>query len=97
MSNPKDNLPNISAQAEGGMEAPVIYFESAPTYAVSAGVGQIVMEMFITEPDASNSIPRTRRRIVAHLRGPLVAFDSLRRVINEMEAMITPNKNEKSH
>jgi hypothetical protein len=97
MNNPKDNLPNICDYAEGGMEAPVIYFESAPTYAVSSGIGQILVEMFITEPAASNSAPKTRRRIVAHLRGPLVAFDSLRRAINEMEAMITPNKNEKSH
>lgn len=83
--------------AEGGMEAVVIYFESAPTYAVSNGIGQIMLEMLINEPDASGAVPRSRRRVVAHLRGPLIAFDSLRRAINEMEAMITPQQGEKAH
>lgn len=97
MTDPKEAVAGIPTYAEGAMEAPVIYFESTPTYAISGGVGQIVLEMLISEVNGPGGTPRSRRRVVAHLRGPLAAFDTLRRAINEMEAMITPKPGEKAH
>lgn len=76
--------------AEGGLEAPVIYFESAPCLGVGPGIGRIALEMVIYDPAPEGVQPSQRRKIVAQLRGPLSAFADLRAAINQMEVMVTP-------
>lgn len=95
MSDTKGTVAGLPDHAEGGLEAPVIYFEGVPTFGVGPGIGKIVLEMVINEPSAQGTVPTSRRRIVAHLRGPLAAFDALRGAINEMEAMLTPKSDQK--
>lgn len=82
MSEPSIQALGLPDHAEGGLEAPVIYFESAPSLGVGPGIGRITLEMVIYDPTPAGQPPRTRRKIVAHLRGPLAAFGELRAAIN---------------
>ncbi|KNY19664.1 hypothetical protein [Methylobacterium sp. ARG-1] len=77
-------------QVEGVIEAPIVYFETVSAFGVGAGIGRMTLEMEVYEPTEPGAPSRTRRRVVAHLRGPLPAFDALRSAINQMEAMLTP-------
>lgn len=75
--------------AEGVLDAPVIYFEGAPTFSIVPGVGRVTLETFIMSPGENGSIVWTRR-VVAHLRGNAIAFAALRDAINAMEGMLQP-------
>lgn len=77
-------------EVEGGMEAPIVYFDNVSAFGIGAGIGRMTLEMDVYEPTEPGAPSRTRRRVVAHLRGPLPAFDALRSAINQMEAMLTP-------
>lgn len=84
-----------SSQVEGGIEAPVVYFDTVSAFGVGAGIGRMTLEMEVYEPTEPGAPSRTRRRVVAHLRGPLPAFEALRSAINQMEAMLTPPAGER--
>lgn len=82
-------------QVDGGIEAPVVYFESVSAFGVGAGIGRMTLEMEVYESTTPGAPSRTRRRLVAHLRGPLPAFEALRSAVNQMEAMLTPPAGER--
>ncbi|MCJ2057257.1 hypothetical protein MKL09_11900 [Methylobacterium sp. J-048] len=84
-----------SSLVGGGIAAPVVYFETVSAFGVGAGIGRMTLEMEIYEPTEPGAPSRTRRRVVAHLRGPLPAFDALRSAINQIEAMLTPPAGER--
>ncbi|MDP4005414.1 hypothetical protein [Methylobacterium sp. NEAU K] len=77
-------------EVEGSIEAPILYFETVSAFGVGAGVGRMTLEMVVYDPTEPGALPLARRRVVAHLRGPLPAFEALRSAVNQIEAMLTP-------
>ena len=77
----------VPTEVEGGLDAPIVYFENVPVYGVGGGIGRVTLDCMILDSD-TEGVRRQRRRAVVHLRASTAAFAVLRDAINSMEAMV---------
>ncbi len=88
---PRRLSPDKLAAAEGGANAPVLFFDVAPVFGMRGGVFSLVLETFvqdIAKADAGDS----RRLVVAHLRTTAEGIRSLKEAIEKIELMAAPSQ-----
>ncbi|GJD83629.1 hypothetical protein [Methylobacterium haplocladii] len=89
--SPRLSSPDRLVAAEGGANAPVLFFDVAPVFGMRGGVFSLVLETFvqdISEADAGDS----RRLVVAHLRTTAEGIRSLKEAIEKIELMAAPSQ-----
>ena len=87
-----ESIPSVRGGLSGigSANAPFIYFENAPYYGLLNGVGQITIEaarIFGADPEGK---PIMDRVVVAHLRGNIPAFRTLRAALDGILLMAEP-------
>ena len=74
---------------EGAIDAPVIYFDEAPVFGLNpTGVPSILLCTLVQDID-ENGQPLLHKKVVAQLRGSLLAFQGLLRDLQQIEALLT--------
>ena len=87
--------PAVPLDLAGSANAPMIYFEDAPTFGHSNGVIRVTLAAARIYPDqADPSKAGVDRVIVAHLRMSLVSARALRRALDRAILLGTPSDSE---
>ncbi len=92
MDDDADKLPELASpplSQLGSANAPIIYFEGAPTFGFDGAIGNITLEA-ITHISTDDRIV-SERRVVAHLRMSAKGLDSLKKAIEMIELMASPS------
>ncbi|GEP06859.1 hypothetical protein [Methylobacterium oxalidis] len=89
-TQPVSAAPEIdSLPVEGTVNAPILFFDEAPTLGTGPGIGRVTLSALVQEVGPNGAVSY-RRVAVAHLRGNKFAFESLREAINRMELLASP-------
>ena len=77
----RDRLP----AAQGGLNAPILFFDAAPVCGLRQGVFSLVLETFVQ--DVEGEALANRRVVVGHLRTTVEGLRSLKAAIAKVELM----------
>jgi hypothetical protein len=72
----------------GSANAPILYFDGAPTFGFDGAIGNITLEA-VVHISTEDRIA-TERRVVAHLRMGVKGLASLKKAIEVIELMASP-------
>ena len=72
--------------AEGGLSAPILFFDTAPVCGMRRGVFSLVLEAFVQDAGEGEATDN-HRVVVAHLRTTSEGLRSLKAAIEKIELM----------
>jgi hypothetical protein len=83
-----DEVKRLQIPLENATSSPIIFLDEAPVFGMHGAVGHVALTAVIQDEDGQGGVT-ARRVVVAHLRGTVEAFASLRNAINGMELILT--------